>query len=572
MCCLFTKSIIYAYFFQYNHYTLITLHGHIEQGQRMIRLLRRLTILKRLFIMLALAAIGTVVFGSFSVKEQYNHLVEQKFKQIAGQVNQLSSTLDAFQLDIPDVSNETLSVLVSHIKITDHQAFIVVDNQNRIIVNPLNQDSVGNPLTSLTTFDDSRPYQQLVATAKKDQAAQAEFAIVDQQNQSQTVLVAAQYYPALEWTILTQANVQDINQNMTGIIIDYLIIMMIIAVPIFVFFLLLNHSITQPLNITIDAMEKIAQGEGDLTQRLSTDGNDEVAELAHAFNQFVIKIANMIANLQPLGQTLSNEAVHLLDTVQLSNQSANQVNSETQSVAAAINQMLSTSQEMARNTQDAADGATNAKHQAKQNQQLMQQTVEQTESVVSELQQAQTVSLTLSHSSAEIGSILDVIGSIADQTNLLALNAAIEAARAGTHGRGFAVVADEVRALANRTQSSTNEINKIISQIQTGIRSVIDSITNTQQQSSQLQLKAVQSSDAIVEILTLIDNISSMTAQLASATEEQALVTEDININVNTISELTALSLTANETHEKAAKSLQTISVDMSQTLGQFKI
>jgi methyl-accepting chemotaxis protein len=538
----------------------------------MIELLRRLTILKRLFIMLILAAIGTVVFGSFSVKEQYNHLIEQKSKQITVQVDQLSSTLDAFQLDTPDVTAERLRLLVSNIKITDDQAFIIVDNQNRIIVNPLNPPSVGNPLTSLGTFDNSQPYQQLVAKAKKHQAAQAEFLIFDQQNQQQTVLVAAQYYPALKWTLITQANVNDVNQSMTGIIIDYLTIMMIISVPIFAFFLLLNHSITQPLNVTIEAMEKIAKGEGDLTQRLSTQGDDEVAKLAHAFNQFVIKIANMIANLQPLGQNLSNEAVHLLDTVKLSNQSANQVHSETQSVAAAINQMLSTSQEMARNTQDAADGATNVKHQAKKNHQLMQQTVEQTESLVGELQQAETVSLTLSHSSAEIGSILDVIGSIADQTNLLALNAAIEAARAGEHGRGFAVVADEVRALANRTQSSTNEINKIISQIQTGIQSVINSITNTQQQSTQLQLKAVQSSDAIIEILTLIDNISSMTAQLASATEEQALVTEDININVNTISELTELSLTANETQRKAAQSLQTISVDMSQTLGQFKI
>ncbi|MGX9460218.1 methyl-accepting chemotaxis protein [Shewanella sp. A14] len=538
----------------------------------MIRLLRRLTILKRLLIMLALAAIGTVIFGSFSIKEQYSHLIEEKFKQITGQVSQLSNTLDAYELANKNTTGAVLSQFASQIKVSEHQAFIIVDNQHRIIVNPFNNATVGKPISQLTTSNDSISYQQLINTAKEKQTAQAELAIVDANNQPQTMLVAMQYYQPLDWTLITQANVKDVNQSMTGIIIDYLIIMMIISVPIFAFFLLLNHSITQPLNVTIDAMEQIAKGEGDLTQRLSTEGNDEVAKLADAFNQFVLKIAHVVATLQPLGITLSNEAVHLLETVKSSNQSANQVHSETQSVAAAINQMLSTSQEMARNTQDAADGATNVKHQAEQNQQLMQQTVEQTESLVNELHQAETVSLTLSQSSAEIGSILDVIGSISDQTNLLALNAAIEAARAGEHGRGFAVVADEVRALASRTQTSTNEINKIISQIQTGIQSVIDSITHTQQQSAQLQSKAVQSSDAIIEILTLIDNISSMTAQLASATEEQALVTEDININVNTISELTEHALATNKTHSEAAQSLQTISVDMSQTLGQFKI
>ncbi|MEZ8187478.1 methyl-accepting chemotaxis protein [Shewanella sp. 5S214] len=538
----------------------------------MIGLLRRLTILKRLFIMLALAAVGTVVFGSFSIKEQYNHLIEEQFKQVTGQVTLLNSTLDAFKLADPNTSVQAITQFASDIKVSEDQAFIIIDNQNNIIVNPLNPDSINKPISNLGAIDGARSYQQLISTAKQQQTAQAQFEIINQQNQSQTVLAAAKYYPAMNWIIITQVNVNSVNNSMTGIIIDYFIIMMIISVPIFGFFLLLNHSITQPLNVTIDAMEQIAKGEGDLTQRLSTEGNDEVAKLAHGFNQFVIKIANMVATLQPLGNTLNNEAVHLLDTVNMSNQSANQVHSETQSVAAAINQMLSTSQEMARNTQDAADGATNVKHQAKQNQQLMQQTVAQTESLVNELHQAETVSLTLSQSSAEIGSILDVIGSIADQTNLLALNAAIEAARAGEHGRGFAVVADEVRALANRTQSSTNEINHIISEIQTGIQSVIQSITSTQQQSAQLQSKAMQSSDAISEILALIDNISSMTAQLASATEEQALVTEDINVNVSTISELTEQSLMANETHSQAAQSLQTISVDMSQTLGQFKI
>jgi methyl-accepting chemotaxis protein len=536
----------------------------------MIELLRRLTILKRLFIMLILAAIGTVVFGTFSVKEQYNHLVEQKQKQITAQVSLLSSSLEAMQQRQP-LSDPELLALIREINLNDHVGLWVVDEQQKVLIDSINATNVGRSVNALSSSGNGSIFNQLLNDAKQT-VTQTQLTISAADNTDQTVLTAATYFPSHRWTLITRASLNDVNQSMTGIIIDYLIIMMIISVPIFAFFLLLNHSITQPLKAAISAMEKIAKGEGDLTQRLSTEGNDEVAQMAHEFNQFVIKIADMVAHLQPLGANLQVEALHLLSTVTESNQSANQVNNETQNVATAINQMLSTSHEMARNTQDAAQGANNVKHQALQNQQLMRQTVEHTDSLVSELKQSEKVTLSLSQSSAEIGSILDVIGSIADQTNLLALNAAIEAARAGEHGRGFAVVADEVRALANRTQSSTNEINKIISQIQHGIQSVIDSNTHTQQQSSQLQTKAIQSSDAIVEILALIDNISNMTAQLASATEEQALVTEDINRNVTTISELTELSLSANETHAHAAQSLQTVSKDMSHTLGQFKI
>ncbi|MDD8058193.1 MULTISPECIES: methyl-accepting chemotaxis protein [Shewanella] len=534
----------------------------------MIELLRRLTILKRLFIMLILAAIGTVVFGSFSVKEQYTHLVEQQQKQVSEQATLMVNMLKVLQQQ-QQLPQDDLLAFIADIQISQYMDLLVVDNQNKVLFSTL-KAAAGQTVNTLTSAN-SPSYSQLINGAKQS-TTQAQLSLKANGGQSQTVLAAAAYLPINQFTIITQANLDQVNQSMTGIIIDYLIIMLFISVPIFAFFLLLNHSITQPLKEATYAMEQIAKGEGDLTQRLSTIGDDEVTKLADGFNQFVIKIADMVSHLQPLGQSLNEQAQHLFETVKQSNESANQVNNETQSVATAINQMLSTSQEMARNTQDAAQGANNVKHQAEQNQQLMQQTVEHTESLVSELKQSEQVSVSLSQSSAEIGSILDVIGSIADQTNLLALNAAIEAARAGEHGRGFAVVADEVRALATRTQSSTNEINKIVGQIQKGIQSVIDSNTHTQQQSSQLQSKAIQSSEAIIEILAQIENISNMTAQLASATEEQALVTEDINRNVTTISELTELSLSTNEAHSEAAQSLQTVSKDMSQTLGQFKV
>ncbi|MGS0730040.1 methyl-accepting chemotaxis protein, partial [Shewanella sp. 0m-11] len=201
----------------------------------------------------------------------------------------------------------------------------------------------------------------------------------------------------------------------------------------------------------------------------------------------------------------------------------------------AINQMLSTTQEMASNTNQAAEAANSVKHQAQQSMSMMDATLDNSMHLADELKNAQQITHALGSSSSQIGNILDVIRGIADQTNLLALNAAIEAARAGSHGRGFAVVADEVRALANRTQDSTNEIQNIIKEIQSGVNSVVASNEQNQSQSQQVQTQAKEVSDSLTDILGLIAHISDMNTQLASATEEQSIVTEEINRNICSI-------------------------------------
>lgn len=340
----------------------------------------------------------------------------------------------------------------------------------------------------------------------------------------------------------------------------------------FGFFLVLNHSISSPLKEAIAAMRDIAEGEGDLTKRLPTKGKDEVVDLAIAFNLFVNKINLLVAELKPAGEEINQDAQRLLNAVGESNASVDHLHQETSSVATAINEMLSTTHEMASNTQQAADAANSVKDQAQNSKAQMDNTVLHTEKLVEELRSSEAITHNLGQSSDQIGSILDVIRGIADQTNLLALNAAIEAARAGTHGRGFAVVADEVRALANRTQDSTNEIQKIIADIQGGVASVMTSNSETQQQSEQLQVQAKEVGDALGEILGLIGHISDMNTQLASATEEQSLVTEEINRNICSITELSEVSVQTNESNQRAAESLQKISKDSARLLGQFKV
>ena len=545
----------------------------------MITFLRRFTILQRLMMMLVMAAIGTVCFASFSIKEQYSNLIDQKWLQIDGQLGSILSIVDVYRQDAlngkttEDEAKKAAAALINQTRYAGAGYFIVIDDTNQILAHGETHELIGTSALNYRLANGMNPLATMLPLARSQSKTSLEYPIVNPVTKVvEDKLTTARYYPQWGWTIITGAYLSDVKQSLTAVIIDYLIIMFLISVPIFAFFLVLNHSITSPLNAAIDALEDIAQGEGDLSQRLSTQGKDEIAHLALAYNLFAQKIGDMVGHLQPLGQSLDNDAKQLMLAVKASNQSAEHIHRETGSVATAVNQMLSTTHEMASNTQQAADAATSVKDQAEQSQVVIDNTVRNTEKLALELKASEAITQKLGVASEQIGSILDVIRGIAEQTNLLALNAAIEAARAGSHGRGFAVVADEVRALANRTQDSTNEIQKIITEIQTGVGSVMKSNSQTQHQSDELQAQAREAGNAMAAILQLIAHISDMNTQLASATEEQSLVTEEINRNICNISELTEVSVTANEGNSRAAQSLQEISQDMSHTLGQFKI
>ncbi|WP_335902566.1 methyl-accepting chemotaxis protein [Shewanella algae] len=542
-------------------------------------LLRKLTILQRLILMLVLAAIGTLCFASFSIKEQYDNLITQKWLQNDAQLNTALSVVAAHRtqaqagkLTLEEAQQES-AALIGQMRYGREGYFILLSDQGKIIAHGAEPSLVGQAIAGYRIKDGSNPLAQLQQQAKANGTGKLSYEIRNPASgNSEEKLTESRYDKDWGWTLLTGTYISDVNATMKSVSIDYLIIMMLISAPIFIFFLVLNQSITAPLKTAIAAMEDIAQGEGDLSKRLEGQGRDEVAALARAFNSFVEKIGRTVSELQPLGASLGKDAEHLTVAVKESNHSADNIHRETASVATAVNQMLATTQEMANNTQQAADAASSVKQQALSGKETMDATLANCQELVRELQAAENLTETLGQASGRIGGILDVIRTIAEQTNLLALNAAIEAARAGAHGRGFAVVADEVRALANRTQDSTNEIHKLISEIQSGVSAVMESNSQTQSQSSELQKQAEAAGSAMDQILSLVAQISDMNTQLASATEEQSLVTEEINRNVSTISELTQVSVQANASNQSAAMSLEQISQNMRRTLGQFKI
>jgi aerotaxis receptor len=219
-------------------------------------------------------------------------------------------------------------------------------------------------------------------------------------------------------------------------------------------------------------------------------------------------------------------------------QSLDRQRSETDQSAAAIAQMAATNQEVTQNVITTAHAASEADQLTQEGSELARQSLHAMEAMNEAVNEIGLAVNALASETQSIGSVVDVITSIAEQTNLLALNAAIEAARAGEQGRGFAVVADEVRSLAQRTRTSTEQIHGFIASLNNGADRAVSTAARGEQISrdSMQRVEAVQS--ALVGISQAVSRITAMSQQMASASEQQSHVTEDINQQITRIAQL----------------------------------
>lgn len=312
--------------------------------------------------------------------------------------------------------------------------------------------------------------------------------------------------------------------------------------------------------------------EGNLSESVEVQGRDEIAEIVNHMNT---ARESLRETLQQIGNASGQLASAAEETSAVSEQTdkgvARQMQ-EIEQVAAAMNQMTATVEDVARNAADASTGAQGANDSAKQGQQVLGNAVNAVGILSDEIRQSSDTIDSLKAESEEIGKVLDVIGAIADQTNLLALNAAIEAARAGEHGRGFAVVAEEVRALASRTQGSTEEIHAMINRLQSRSGDAVSAMQRAHDQVDHSTRAMSETEAALGEIANGVSGINDLNFQIASAAEEQSAVAEEVNRNVQTISQISEESAQGATQTKTASAELARLAEELQSRIARFRL
>ncbi|WP_459817573.1 methyl-accepting chemotaxis protein [Galenea microaerophila] len=334
---------------------------------------------------------------------------------------------------------------------------------------------------------------------------------------------------------------------------------------------LIARSVVKPIEQAMNAMKDIAEGEGDLTQRLQAKGRDEVATMAHYFNQFVSKVQQVVAEV-------GNQVTHL-------EQSSDALLQATQSSSASVTNQLAATEELKHSMQKMAQQAkvveghasntTKSTYEVVEKLQVSGQVARSSAEEIKKLSRSmEEISASvekLSQDGETIGSVVNVIKEIAEQTNLLALNAAIEAARAGEHGRGFAVVADEVRGLAQRTQESTAQIEKIIENIFKATQKTVRDVEKGQEETEHSIQAVLHTEEVLLPIISLVEEVRKMNEQMRQAAQTQNQLVSGVNTQLEQIVEVSDEVAKSAEKTGKSGHILQTISQKLQKLIHQFK-
>ncbi|MCS3839830.1 methyl-accepting chemotaxis protein [Pseudomonas sp. JAI111] len=438
-------------------------------------------------------------------------------------------------------------------------------------------DAIDNALKNLESLPAKLPEQHIANLQQATDSLKAYRAAVSQFRDSQVASAAALKQMAAQGDILLDVSKkltvsQTIVRDTDAAHAKNLLLMA--TVLALAFGLLAAWAITRqiviPLNQTLKVAERVAAG--DLTHNLVSERRDELGQLQRAMQSMTLGLRELIGGISNGVTQIASAAEELSAVTEQTSAGVNSQKVETDQVATAMNEMTATVQEVARNAEEASEAAVAADQQAREGDKVVGEAIAQIERLALEVGNSTAAMSDLKRESDKIGSVLDVIKSVAQQTNLLALNAAIEAARAGEAGRGFAVVADEVRSLAQRTQKSTEEIEELIVGLQTGTQQVATIMDNSRSLTDSSVELTRRAGSSLESITRTVSAIQSMNQQIAAAAEQQTAVAEEINRSVLNVRDVSEQTSAASEETAASSVELARLGTHLQMLVGRFKV
>ena len=460
-----------------------------------------------------------------------------------------------------NLSLKQLSDKVAGLEIPGSGQAMMVSTSNDIIAHA-DKDMVMKKAESISPIFAPAPLKKL---ALEDKLAEVNF-------NGTEVFAYAQNIPNTDWTLVFTMDKAELMAPVYKVLVRQILaalaLLVIFSGILYWLFKVLFSDLTRVSN----ALKDISKGKGDLRARIEVKRADEIGILAQGFNDFVGHMHGVVERLKALSADVANEAQQVSNS---STQSASRVATQQQEidmVASAVTEMAAATHEIAGNAEQTAKAAANSVELGQKGSDQVKKSRNSTYELANEVGRATEQISALDHHAQQISGILSTITGIAEQTNLLALNAAIEAARAGEHGRGFAVVADEVRTLSQRTHSSTEEIQRMIEQLQDQTSKAVTSMENSSTKAQTSVADADEATASLEEIANAIISISDMATQIATAAEEQTAVTNEISQNSETIRQVAADLAEESKTGVEQSKRLSQLAKQVDNEVGQFQI
>lgn len=393
------------------------------------------------------------------------------------------------------------------------------------------------------------------------------------QNENYVVVVSSIIDETMEldWRIALMVPESVISGPVNDSIISSIIVvilMVVITSGVTVF--AIKKLLTNPLMTIVEAMDDIATGDGDLTQRIHMDRNDELGRLSHSFNVFVENIQSIIKQCSVTTNKVLHESDDVSHLVEDFAQNVSQQKGYIEQIATAATEMTQTIHGISENAQSALDHATKATEESADGRNLAVSATNLMGELSSDVATAANVVSDLHKNSESITAMLEVIKGIAEQTNLLALNAAIEAARAGEQGRGFAVVADEVRTLASRTQDSAADIEDIIAKLHQSAEDAVQAMNVGKDKTDQGVVLINEVNDKLTQIGDAISLIEEQSNETALTTREQASASDEISRQTVAVNELADTTVTQTEEMSSKSEVQREITLELNKTMTQF--